>query len=133
MKSKLMDRLNSTVKEMSEAVKHLESSDLQKARQWRKDLKILKKKYEKSQSDYLYGGIDEESGLFENDAENIVRNQIGTLQRANRNLMEAQDYGEKTNEELFRIKEKFKGINQKVIFLFKQIIEQRTCRRSRQG
>lgn len=76
-------------------------------------MKSIKNLYQENQTNYLFGG-DEESGLFDNDADGIVRNQIGTLQRANRQLMQANEYGEKTNEELHRIKDKFKDINQKV-------------------
>ena len=57
---------------------------------------------------------DEEDGIFENEADIVVKNQKDKLNKAARMVNDAIGYGTSTQSELARINDKLKGVKTKV-------------------
>ena len=57
---------------------------------------------------------DEEDGIFENEADMVVKNQKDKLNKAARMVNDAIGYGTSTQSELARINDKLKGVKTKV-------------------
>ena len=111
---KLMDKILDNIGEAKQLVKQLEMTDRSSpaTKQWKDKLKDMSNAADTLKGHYVTGGEDD--GIFDNEANMVVRNQNDKLRGALKMSDEAQGYGARTKEELHRINEKLKGVRSKV-------------------
>ena len=81
-------------------------------KQWKEKVKEMGQAADTLKGSYLNAG--EEDGIFDNEANAVVKNQNDKLRSAIKMSSEAHGYGAQTKEELYRINEKLKGVRSKV-------------------
>ena len=85
----------------------------QTTKDWKERHKDWFKRYEGLRSG-LMNTTGDEDGIFDSEANMVVKNQNDKLRKSQKLLNDAQGYGANTKSELERINDKLKGINSNV-------------------
>lgn len=125
-KGKLIERLELSMKDIKDGVREptadltiqlknleLETNDSELKKEWRKNIKDLRSQIDFVNTQYLGEDADDE-GMFDNDADAVVRKQNDKLSASLKNMKQAEQYGIQTKEEQFRMNQKLKGAKVKV-------------------
>ena len=81
-------------------------------KQWKEKIKEMSMAADTLKGNYIKG--PDEDGMFDNEANMVVRNQNDKLKGALKLADEAKGYGTNTQEELYRINQKLKSVSLKV-------------------